>query len=134
MKISAIRNGDAWDVYPQSGLFCGKLVGRADGLAMMNVRVTGDTVTGEVTAVWGLEVLDPMVYNDPRTIRGLGVGRSFDMREQVPLVVGHRGLQISPGLSLSRARNLWVMGSSAQGFDLRGAVPPQGGQKHGAVY
>lgn len=120
MKIATTRCGSAWNVRPLSGPFLGQCVARADGISLKNALVEEDEITGEVVAVWGLEVIEPMIFNDPRTIRGLGLGRAFDMREQAPFEVTEHGL-IKPGTRarLASAKTLWVMGCEAQAFGER---------------
>lgn len=117
MRITAVKAEGGWDVYPESGMFQGKHIGRADGLSLRNVSLHKGEVSGEVTAVWGLEVYDPMIYNDPRTIRGLRIGFGFDMREQSSIEEGADGFVLSISKALiRRAKTMWVMGREMQVF------------------
>lgn len=117
MRITAVKVAGGWNVYPESGTFQGQLIGRADGLSLRAVDLHDGEVSGEVTAVWGLEVYDPMIFNDPRTVRGLRIGFGFDMREQDPVRPGEGGFVLSEsGFRVNGASSLWMLGDEMQAY------------------
>lgn len=79
MRVRAVKVDGGWDVYPESGTFQGKLIGKADGLSLRAVDFHSGEVSGELSGVWGLQIYDPTVFDDPRTVKGLRIGQSFNM-------------------------------------------------------
>lgn len=117
MRITAIKADNGWNIYPESGVFRGKLVGKADGLSLKTVDIYDDEISGEVLAVWGLEIYDPLVHSDTATIKGLRIGHLFDMRRLHPATL-HEGQYVlaETGAEILKAESLWTLGNEVQSY------------------
>lgn len=117
MRINAVKGPSGWGLFPESGRFEGKLVAVADGLSMESVTFVGQEVCGEVIGVWGMEVVEPTIYDDPKTIRGLGLGLHFNMRDQEPVLQACGAFYLDGKAErLVSAKALWVLGDDMQAY------------------
>jgi hypothetical protein len=121
MRIKAIKvEHGKWGVIPQSGRFEGLCIAHADGLSMKAIEFEGLSIYGDVSAVWGMEVLDDRVFDDPATVRGLGVGRAFDMRDQQGIKeCGTEYVMPDTEARVLGAKTLWVLGREVRIFGER---------------
>lgn len=73
------NNNDTWDITPVDGTLAGTLVATAEGLNLAGVRFDGRQMVGVIKAAWGLSILYDDVDIDVSTLRGLSIGKRFDM-------------------------------------------------------
>lgn len=76
--LSKNREQDVWNIRPNSGAFESVLVATAEQINLKQVTFEGRTLVGTIRAMWGITILCEDVYNDPATLRGLGLGGVFD--------------------------------------------------------
>ena len=114
IRIEQAHSG-AWLLTPQSGKFCGKVVAIADGISMRSVTFEGAYIYGEVRAVYGLVPTEDLIFHDPDTIKGLGIGGNFIMQGGCVLEF-HEGEYdlIDTGFHVTSALSLWVMKDEMQ--------------------
>jgi hypothetical protein len=74
------NNNDTWDLTPIDGPLTGACVATAEGLNLAGVRFNGRQMVGVIEAAWGLSIMYDDVDIDVSTLRGLGIGKRFDMR------------------------------------------------------
>lgn len=84
---------------------------------MRNVTFEGAYIYGEARAVYGLVPMDDMIFHDPDTIKGLGIGGNFNMRDGCVLEF-HEGeyVLIDTGfrVTVTSALSLWVLKDEMQ--------------------
>ena len=116
IKIEQAHSG-AWLLTPQSGKFCGKVVAIADGISMRNVTFEGAYIYGEARAVYGLMPMGGLIFLDPDTIKGLGLGGNFNMRDgNVLEFSGGEYVLTDTGFHIESALSLWVLKDEMQAY------------------
>lgn len=125
IKIEQADSG-AWLITPLSGNFNGKVVAIADGISMRNVTFEGPIIFGEACAVHGLMPIDDMLFNDPATVKGLGLGHSFNMRDGDSLHIASGGYALEGGGYVTGAQTAWVLKDEVQVFGVYAPQTPAG--------
>lgn len=116
IKVEQNNNG-SWRVTPQAGCFAGRHIANADGISLEHVVVEGTTIYGDLRAVWGLEVIDDLAYNDGATIKGLRIGQSFDMRGQHSVEeYGGTYVLSETGARIESATSMWILNNDIQSY------------------
>ena len=75
----AKNNNDTWEIVPVEGPLAGICIASAEGLNLAGVRFDGRQMIGAIKAAWGLSILYDEFDIDVATLRGLSIGRRFDM-------------------------------------------------------
>lgn len=84
---------------------------------MRSVTFEGPDICGEVCAVYGLMPMDDMIFHDPDTIKGLGIGGSFNMRDGDVLRFNSGEYALADtGLQVESALSMWVLKDEMQAY------------------
>lgn len=110
MQFQIRRTENEWEIKPCSGVFEDEVVGKADGVCIRDAVFSNKVICGDLTAVWGL-TLNPDVYSDVHTLRGLKIGKSFDTRPSRKTVEDYDGYLFAPGRPSRSADRVMVMGA-----------------------
>lgn len=110
MRVSVTMKNDKWKVVPTAGPFCGKHIADADAIRLQKVKIVNQTMTGEIEAVWGLDVKCPELFDHPREVKGLRLGRNFDMRPMYRASVRDGRMFWPQGEPLTEAFAVWADG------------------------
>lgn len=118
MKFKIMQAGNGrWRITPESGKFAGVEIAEADGVAMNHVQFVKLAIYGEVSAVWGLTMLDEAAYDDSITIRALHFGCNFNMRGQHNTAACNGAYAcVILEAPIVRAETLWVLGDKLTVF------------------
>jgi hypothetical protein len=86
-----IRDARTLDRHDKWALWLnGKLIAFAEGVDLVNVTTqAGDgsrKLVGEIKATWGLTIVDPATYEDPKILRSLCIGKAFNIKADEPLL------------------------------------------------
>jgi hypothetical protein len=132
MRVKSFKTQDGkWVVIPQAGRFEGRVIGQAEGLSMKAVEIDGLMLSGEMCAVWGLDMTEAEVFQDPVTVRGLRIGCNFDMRNQNRVdEEDGRYVIADSGVGVTRAKNLWMVGHEMQSFGEELDLPRRRSSNH----
>ena len=103
------RIDKVWAIMPLSGVFEGSVVAHADGVCMSDVLFHNKALSGLLIATWGLEI-DETVYRDIYTLRGLKIGKTFDMRPSDVLTASVEGYLDRAGRVVREAQAATVIG------------------------
>lgn len=86
MRCNVRLEGTEWIIRPTSGLFAGLDVARAEGITLENVCFLKDSMTGEITASWGLTLTDDEIACSLDSLKALGIGQVFRNRAPIQLL------------------------------------------------
>ena len=83
-----------WSVTPLEGKFQGQQIGVAESVNLRDATFHARTITGNLQSTWGLEITNPLIYEDGVTIKGLGIGKNFDKTPTTRLDMDFNGVKI----------------------------------------
>ena len=119
MRFEIIRTQEGcWNVTALSGRYVEKVIARAEGVSLSDVQFSNKALSGNITAVWGL-VLDECVYDDPSTLRGLQLGRAFDVKPGESLTPDFDGYCNRANRPVRSADRVMVMGKEVYAKGVR---------------
>lgn len=112
MEFAVTKNyNDTWSITPVEGRLAGTTVATAEGLNVSGVRFDGRQMIGVIKAAWGLSVMYDEL--DTQTIRGLSIGKCFDMHADERVRGDSDGFKEPLSLRLLKgARSVVALGSS----------------------
>ncbi len=105
-RISKTNNEMQWVITPLFGKFEDQVVAVADAVNMTNARFVARSCVGEIKAIWGLEILNPEIYHDRETLRGLSLGKAIDAFPTEVLQLDYDGFWDISKRKCTRARRL----------------------------
>lgn len=114
MQFAIHKNyNDTWSIAPVEGRLAGTTVATAEGLNVSGVRFNGRQMIGVIKAAWGLSVMYDELDIDTQTLRGLCIGKCFDMRANERVRGDSDGFKEPLSLRLLKgARSVVALGSS----------------------
>lgn len=115
MQFTIRQDGSTWEITPTSGVLEGKVIARAEGINLHNVKFAGKTAIGYVKAVWGLNVVMEDLYADPDTFRSLHIGGCFDTKIEEKLAIDFDGVIDTANRVCRTAKKLLAIGNQIYG-------------------
>jgi len=114
MEFCITKNyNNTWDISPVSGPLAGEVIAVADGLNLAGARFTQREIVATIKAAWGISIMYEDFDIDVQTLRGLGVGKCFDMRPDQEVVPDSDGFKDKFTLRiLQGAKRVMILGAT----------------------
>lgn len=95
MKIQIQKiSSNTWGITPLEGKFCGQQIGVAESIDLRDATFEARTIKGNLQSTWGLEITNPLIYDDGVTVKGLGIGKNFGKTPSTRLDMDYDGIKV----------------------------------------